>query len=89
MLACLLNMLAMASVNVCRLCTNVEKTINLFSRAGMRNEWSSRISAMLDITIEDNEGVSPSAHVDCHYRRRPLKIVSHSGSWPYRRLMHR
>ena len=92
MLACLLNLLAMASVNVCRLCTNVEKTINLFSRAGMRNEWSSRISAMLDITIEDDEGVSPyatSAHVDCHYRRRPLKIVSHSGSWPYRRLMHR
>ena len=38
MLACLLNLLAMASVNVCRLCTNVEKTINLFSRAGMRNE---------------------------------------------------
>ena len=29
---------AMASVNVCRLCTNVDKTINLFSRAGMRNE---------------------------------------------------
>ena len=24
-----------------------------------------------------------SAHVDCHYRRRPLKIVSHSriGAW--------
>ena len=37
MLACLL-MLAMASVNVCRPCTNVDKTINLFSRAGMRNE---------------------------------------------------
>ena len=32
--------LAMASVNVCRLCTNVDKTINLFSRAGMRNECS-------------------------------------------------
>ena len=52
-------MLAVASVNVRRLCTNVEKTINLFSRAGMRNEWSSRISAMLDITIADDEGVSP------------------------------
>ena len=39
MLACLLNLLAMASVNVCRLCTNVEITINLFSRAGMSNEW--------------------------------------------------
>ena len=36
---------------------------NLFSRAGMRNEWSSRISAMLDITIEDDEGVSPYV---CH-----------------------
>ena len=77
----------MASVNVCRLCTNVEKTINLFSRAGMRNEWSSRISAMLDITIEEDEGVSPyvchKCTRNCHYRRRPLKIVSsHSGSWP-------
>ena len=49
----------MASVNMCRLCINVDKTINLFSRAGMRNEWSSRISAMLDIAIEDDEGVSP------------------------------
>ena len=49
----------MASVNVCRLCTNVDKTINLFSRAGMRNEWSSKISSMLGITIEDDERVSP------------------------------
>ena len=34
----------------------------------MRNEWSSRISAVLDITIGDDERVSPygaiSAHVD-------------------------
>ena len=79
----------MASVNVCRLCTNVEKIINLFSRAaGNRNEWSSRISAMLDITIlkmmkEFLHMCATSAHVDCHYRRSPLKIVSsHSGSWP-------
>ena len=61
----------MASVNVCRLCTNVEKTINLFSRAGMRNEWSSRISAMLDITIEDDEGVSPYV---CHKSTRRLSV---------------
>ena len=47
MLACLLNLLAMASVNVCRLCTNVENTINLFSRAGMRNEWSSSLQGFL------------------------------------------
>ena len=56
--------------------------------AGMRNEWFSRISAMLDITIEDDEGVSPYVCHKCTrrlslYRRRPLKIVSsHSGSWP-------
>ena len=46
---------------------------------------------MLDITIEDDEGVlhmcATSAHVDCHYWRRPLKTVTHSGSWPYRHLM--
>ena len=52
MLACLL--IAMASVNVCRLCTNVEKTINLFSTAGMRNEWSSRISAMFKYTASSS-----------------------------------
>ena len=59
----------MASVNVCRLCTNVDKTI---SRAGMRNEWSSRISAMLDITIEDDEGVSPYV---CHKYTRRLSLL--------------
>ena len=66
-LACLLNF---ASNGFCcvRLCTNVDKTINLFSRVGMRNEWSSRISAMLDITIEDDERVSP--YVCYKYTRR-------------------
>ena len=34
----------------------------------MRNEWSSRISAMLDITIEDDERVSP--YVCYKYTRR-------------------
>ena len=58
----------MASVNVCRLCTFVDKTINLFSRAGMRNEWSSMISAMLDITIEDDERVSPYVCYKCTRR---------------------
>ena len=56
MLACLLMFASNGfCVNVCRLCTNVDKTVDPFSRAGMRNEWSSRISAMLDITIQDNE----------------------------------
>ena len=50
MYACLLNLLTMASVNVCRLCTNA---VNLLSRAGMRNEFFSRICAVLDITITD------------------------------------
>ena len=67
MLACLLNF---ASNDFCcvRLCTNVDKTINLFSRAGMRNEWSSRISAMSDITIEDDERVSPYVCYKCTCR---------------------
>ena len=52
-------LLNFSSNGFCKLCTNVDKTINLFSRAGMKNEWSSRISAMLDITIEDDERVSP------------------------------
>ena len=82
MLACLL---AMTSVNVCRLCTNVDKTINLFSRAGMRNEWSSRISAMLDITIEDDERVSPYVCYKCTCRLSLLEkaiedLLRHSGA---------
>ena len=40
--------------------------------AGMRNKWSSRISAMLDITIEDDEGVSPYV---CHNCTRRLSLL--------------
>ena len=54
----------------------LKKTINLFSRAGMRNEWSSRISAMLDITIEDDEGVSPYV---CHKCTRRLSFIIGEG----------
>ena len=68
-----------ASVNVCRLCTNTDKTVDLFSRAGMNNEWSSRISAVLDITISICV-CALSPHVDCHHWKRLLS----SGSWPYR-----
>ena len=41
--ACMLNLLAMTSVKVCRLCTNVDKTMDLFSRAGT-GEWKTRIA---------------------------------------------
>ena len=44
------------------------KQVDLFSRAGMRNEWSSRISAVLDITIEDNEIFSPYVCYKCTSR---------------------
>ena len=70
----------MASVNVCRLCTKVDKTINLFSRAGMRNERSSRITAMLDITIEDDERVSPYVCYKCTRRLSIFRGGSRS-SW--------
>ena len=86
MLACLLNLASNGFCkNVCRLCTNVDKTINLFSRAGMRNEWSSRISAMLDITIEDDERVSPYMCYKCTCRLSLLEKdiedpLRHSGA---------
>ena len=86
MLACLLNFASNDFYkNVCRLCTNVDKTINLFSRAGMRNEWSSRISAMLDITIEDDERVSPYVCQKCTRRLSLLEeaiedLLRHSGA---------
>ena len=59
MRACLKSLLAMASV---LMYVGYVQTANLFSRAGMRNEWSSSISAVLDITIEDDERVSPYVH---------------------------
>ena len=65
--------------------SNVDKTVILFNRAGIRNKWSSRISAVLDITIEDDERVPhmcASSAQRCHHWRRPLKVVRHSGSWP-------
>ena len=86
MLACLLNFASNGFCkNVCRLCTNVDKTINLFSRAGMRNEWSSRISVMLDITIEDDERVSPYVCYKCTRRLSLLEkaiedLSKHSGA---------
>ena len=70
MLECLLKM---ASVNVCRLCTNVDKTVDLFGKAGMRNEWSSRISAVLDISIEDDERDSPYVWYTCTHRLSSLE----------------
>ena len=54
----------MASVNVSRLCANVDKMVDLFSRAGMRNEWSSKFSAVLDVTIEDDERFSPMSSLE-------------------------
>ena len=45
----------MASVFVCRLCTNVDKTVKFFIRAGMRNDRSQGFSAVLDITLKDDE----------------------------------
>ena len=52
--ACMLTKFASNDFSKCVLAVyNVDKTVNLFSRAGMRNKWSSTISAVLDITIED------------------------------------
>ena len=52
----------------------------------MRNELVFKDSAMLDITIEDDERVSPYVCYKCTRRlsllEKPLK--RHSGSWPYR-----
>ena len=57
---------------MCR-CTNVDKTVNIFGRTGMRNEWSSRISVVLDITIEDDERDSPYVWCKCTRRLSSLE----------------
>ena len=44
------------------------KTVDLFNRAGMKNEWSSWITAVLDITIEDDEIFSPYVCYKCTRR---------------------
>ena len=56
-----------ASNGFCK-CVQMLKKQSIFSVPGMRNVWSSRISAILDITIEDDEGVSPYVCNKCTRR---------------------
>ena len=75
----------MISVKMCVGYVQMLTKQSIFSRAGMRNERSTRISAMLDITIEDDERVSPYVCYKCTHRLSLLEkaiedLLRHSGA---------
>ena len=60
----------MISISVCRLCrvsTVATKRVHLFSVIGIEHEWNPRISAVLDIAVEDDRTspyIALSAEID-------------------------
>ena len=60
-----------ATTRVCRLCnvaTTTKRSINLFSSSGIQHQWSSRISSLLEISIDRNDGHSPCVCDICKTR---------------------
>ena len=50
------------SSKVCRLCRAVvatKRAVQLFSHAGLAKQWPSRITALLGILVEKDDGISP------------------------------
>ena len=59
---------------VCRLCSDVmeaKRATNLFSAVGMQNNWVSRITALLDVVVSRDDGLSLYICIKCK-----LRIVS-------------
>ena len=51
----------MTSTSVCRLCrasTVPTSRVHLFSLIGIKHKWSSRITAVLDIAVQDDDRIS-------------------------------
>jgi len=66
----------MNSANVCRLCrasADVTKTVNLFSTIGIKHKWASRVAAILDIDVQDNDRFSPYVCYKCICRLEALE----------------
>ena len=54
--------MATVTPRVCRLCntaTTTKRSLNLFSSSGIHHQWNSRISSLLEISINRSEGQSP------------------------------
>ena len=48
----------MASTNVCRLCLSIvdsRSSVNLFTAIGLKTKWASRISAPLQVAVDDDQ----------------------------------
>ena len=53
----------MSSAKVCRLCRAVvacNRAVQLFSQAGLVQQWPERITALLDVPVVRDDGASPS-----------------------------
>lgn len=63
--------MATVTPRVCRLCntaTTTKRSLNLFSSSGIRHQWSSRISSLLEISIDRSDGQSPCVCDICKNR---------------------
>ena len=51
-----------AATICCRLCratTNPKRTVHLFTTKGLKNRWASRISTLLEITVDEDDRLPP------------------------------
>lgn len=59
------------ATTVCRLCREVvscRNTIHLFSAKGLSNKWASRISSLLEVSVDEDERISPQVCSMCTRR---------------------
>ena len=64
------------SSKVCRLCRAVvaaNRAVQLFSNAGLAKQWPSRITALLGIPVEKDDGISPLICDACKTRVHSLE----------------
>ena len=64
-------MASTGTARVCRLCTTettTKRSINLFSSSGIQHKWSSRISSLLEVSIDCNDRLSQYFCDNCKNR---------------------
>ena len=53
----------MASTNVCRL--DSRSFVNLFTAIGLKNKWASRISALLEVAVDEDQVLTSHVCTKC------------------------
>ena len=57
------NAIIMASTNVCRL--DSRSSVNLFTVIGLKNKWASRISALLQVAVDNDQMLTSHVCTKC------------------------